>query len=184
MCRGVEVTLRVSALLSDLLAFPSSSHLSNPLKSYVIPFTHQRETEQQLYWSSRKMSLTQRTQYNPPQTYTVPLSPATLTHFRSPQEAKSDPAFLPPAKLKIKIAPHVNITSPPFPQGVYGRKVEQVADIVVGMGGRVVVNVVVDAEVLAGCEVEEGRDVDGMVKACIAHIMEVVSSVSWLAHDL
>ena len=130
------------------------------------------------------MSLTQRTQHIPPQTYTVPLSPATLTHFRSPQEAKSDPTFLPPAKLKIKIAPRVNITSPPFPQGVYGRKVEQVADIVVGVGGRVVVDVVVDAEGLAGCEVEEERGVDGMVREIIARDMEVVSVVGWLAHDL
>ena len=115
-------------------------------------------------------------------TYSVPLSPASLTHYRptrltraantSSTPATSTPPTVsslnatpatftinssPPAKLKIKTLPHVNVASPPFPLGAWGRKVEHVADIAVPVGGKVVLNLLVDVDGLLQLEGHGGR---------------------------
>jgi hypothetical protein len=123
-------------------------------------------------------------------TYTVPLSPATLTHHRSPQDlqlvsrctasasfSSSKNLRIPPAKVKIKIAPSVNIVSPPFPQGASGRKVEQIADVVVEFGGRVLINVDIDTGGLEQLDRGGGeweRGVGEKVKEMLGRVFDAV----------
>ena len=91
-------------------------------------------------------------------TYTVPLSLANLTYHRPPQSrsfSSAEPPCDPPVKLKLKILPIVSIASPPFPQAAYGRKVEQVADIIVPIGGKVDITLDINIAGLLGDNEDE-----------------------------
>lgn len=111
----------------------------------------------------------------PLQTEPVVLPSATLT-IPAPNSRSHNTPTTSSSNLKIRFTPHLLVPTPPFAQGVSGRKIEDCVEIVVDIGGRVDLGLEIDEDALEWAGEYGGEDVEGLIKKRVRGLFEAVSS--------